>query len=364
MLRAAREAKGLSYQIIAKTTKIREPILIALEDETYDMLPAPVYVRGLLRTLARHLCLDADTLLRMYEAAVPQAKALPPADSPSQPKLPVSQATPVDANSTTQTPTNSSKPKWVLPASLRAKHPLARPAPQEPAPPEPIANSRAMIPPPTAQTLKPIIQQRAKQPSFKSHVKLNWRMISVVATAVVALGLCGAYWGNLMQGQFSTVPAPTASSSAPSFFVTATLPPLAPAAPAVVPVPTDTPMPTPTLDAATPAPNSSAFTVQLDISDRTWVRIEVDGGEAFEGILNVGDTKTFTARKSVTMRAGNAGGVKVSVNGQAPSALGNSGDVVDKQWSINAQGTLVLTTPTWIKPPFTPTPTATVTPKP
>ncbi len=366
LLRAAREAKGLSYREVAKTTKIREHILIALEDETYDMLPAPVYVRGLLRTLARHLSLDAEALLCLYEKAVPQAKGVSPVETPSKPRLPVV-ARPMPAQTTSESEATSSsshisKPQWTLPASLRAERSSTPLAQQAPAPPEPISDSRALVPYPNAQKMKPIIKQRAKQPSFKAPVKLNWRMVGIAAAAMVTLGLCGAYWGNFMQGSFGAAAAPTSATPTTHFSVMATATARAPAASPATPAPTDTPLPTPTPDPPTPTSNTAALSIKLDIVERTWLRIEVDGNDAFEGILNNGDTKTFTARKSVTMRAGNAGGVKVSVNGQAPTTLGGSGDVVDKQWSVNAQGTFALTTPTWVKPPFTPTPT--ITPQP
>ena len=75
LLRERREARGFSLQSVASSTKIREHILVALESGTYDCLPAPVFVRGFLRTLARHLGLDADELLALYVAAVPQSVA-------------------------------------------------------------------------------------------------------------------------------------------------------------------------------------------------------------------------------------------------------------------------------------------------
>ena len=75
LLRERREAKGFSLQSVSSTTKIREHILVALECGAYDCLPAPVFVRGFLRTLARQLGLDAEELLALYVAAVPQSVA-------------------------------------------------------------------------------------------------------------------------------------------------------------------------------------------------------------------------------------------------------------------------------------------------
>src|SRR5207302_8938973 len=74
LLRDAREAKGLSPQDIFNATKIRSNVLDALEAEDYGNLPAPVYVRGLLRTLSKPLELNAAALLALYEMAVPDGR--------------------------------------------------------------------------------------------------------------------------------------------------------------------------------------------------------------------------------------------------------------------------------------------------
>jgi hypothetical protein len=106
-LRQAREARGLSIQAVSGTTKIREHILIALETDSYDELPAPVFVRGFLRTLARHLRLNADELLALYAAAVPQEAA------PAEP--PVAEITPLELPAIKPGP---ALPGWLNPSSV------------------------------------------------------------------------------------------------------------------------------------------------------------------------------------------------------------------------------------------------------
>jgi cytoskeleton protein RodZ len=106
-LRQAREARGLSIQAVSGTTKIREHILIALETDSFDELPAPVFVRGFLRTLARYLRLNPEELLGLYAAAVPQEVA------PAAP--PVAEVTPVELPAIT---TGPALPRWLSPSSL------------------------------------------------------------------------------------------------------------------------------------------------------------------------------------------------------------------------------------------------------
>jgi cytoskeleton protein RodZ len=73
-LRNAREAKGLSLEAVEERTRIRAAYLRALEDETFERLPGPAYVKGFLRTYATALGLDPAPLL---EALPPEPTATP-----------------------------------------------------------------------------------------------------------------------------------------------------------------------------------------------------------------------------------------------------------------------------------------------
>jgi cytoskeleton protein RodZ len=57
-LRAAREARGLTYEAVAAELRIRVVILTAIEEERHDALPERVYLLGFLRTYARFLGID------------------------------------------------------------------------------------------------------------------------------------------------------------------------------------------------------------------------------------------------------------------------------------------------------------------
>ncbi|MGE0601397.1 MAG: helix-turn-helix domain-containing protein [Dehalococcoidia bacterium] len=62
-LRSTRERRGLSIDQVAQDTRISPRFLEALEAEQFDELPAPVYVRGFLRSYANYLRLEAQPLL-------------------------------------------------------------------------------------------------------------------------------------------------------------------------------------------------------------------------------------------------------------------------------------------------------------
>ncbi len=61
-LRAAREARGLSYEAVTAELRIRTVTLAAIEREDHAALPERVYLLGLLRTYARFLGLDPATV--------------------------------------------------------------------------------------------------------------------------------------------------------------------------------------------------------------------------------------------------------------------------------------------------------------
>jgi cytoskeleton protein RodZ len=62
-LRSTRERRGLSIDQVAQDTRISPRFLEALEAEQFNELPAPVYVRGFLRSYANYLQIEAQPLL-------------------------------------------------------------------------------------------------------------------------------------------------------------------------------------------------------------------------------------------------------------------------------------------------------------
>jgi hypothetical protein len=67
-LRAARRARKLSIDDIARATKIAPVVLRAIEDNAFDHVPPGVFARGFLRAYAREVGLDAESLVRRYRA--------------------------------------------------------------------------------------------------------------------------------------------------------------------------------------------------------------------------------------------------------------------------------------------------------
>jgi cytoskeleton protein RodZ len=101
--------------------------------------------------------------------------------------------------------------------------------------------------------------------------------------------------------------------------------------PTVTALPTNTPTPLPPTDTPTPI-IYGGVTVELQIKQPSWVQILVDDVKTFEGILQPGESKNWTGQNRVAIRAGNAGGVEVIVNGINRGPMGSEGQVVDQIW--------------------------------
>ena len=68
-LRRQREAREISLREIAEASKISLRYLEALEEDHFDVLPAPVFARGFLREYSKIVGLDADEVVNNYLAA-------------------------------------------------------------------------------------------------------------------------------------------------------------------------------------------------------------------------------------------------------------------------------------------------------
>ena len=67
-LREARRARGLDLDDVFRETKIRPRYLAAIEEERWDVLPAPAYARAFVRTYAAMVDLDPDELIAQLDA--------------------------------------------------------------------------------------------------------------------------------------------------------------------------------------------------------------------------------------------------------------------------------------------------------
>ena len=67
LLKTAREKLDLTQKDIATQLNLQTNTITALENDDNEKLPVPTYVRGYIRSYARIVNLDADTLIKLYE---------------------------------------------------------------------------------------------------------------------------------------------------------------------------------------------------------------------------------------------------------------------------------------------------------
>lgn len=77
LLREERERAGLTVEAMADKLNLRRGFLLALEEDRFDALPGPTFVRGYLRNYARALKLDEKRVLALFEACLPQRAPTP-----------------------------------------------------------------------------------------------------------------------------------------------------------------------------------------------------------------------------------------------------------------------------------------------
>lgn len=130
-------------------------------------------------------------------------------------------------------------------------------------------------------------------------------------------------------------PAATPASPTP----TAGASPVATSSLAPSPAATVRPSPSPgatTAPAAVPSadvsPSPQTLSVEFVIQERSWVEIRSGGRLVFEGLMRAGQRRTVSGT-TVEVTAGNAGGVRVFVNGADRGTLGERGMVVSKTFN-------------------------------
>jgi cytoskeleton protein RodZ len=82
-----------------------------------------------------------------------------------------------------------------------------------------------------------------------------------------------------------------------------------------------------------PATPAARHQLAIRLTQRSWLRVTVDGTTAVEGIFPAGTTRTFTGNVA-DVRAGNAGGVQVSVDGRPSAPMGKEGDVTEQRYTL------------------------------
>ena len=258
ILRQVREEKGLTLEQAEEKTKIRRKYIEALENEKYEVLPGPVYVRAFIRTYAKYLDLNGDLLVQELPRDLGDARITSEDVEEKKPEV------------------QESKMRDIL------------------------AKRRAVRKTADKETESEIIPSKIR------------KYLTVAVGAIIIIGLL---WGisYKISGPLMAEKPNSVEQLKPDNKDKAT-------------------------EHNQEQKNMQKVVLKLNVtSDKSWMRVKVDGSTAFEGILEEGQSKNFTANDHMIVRLGNSGAVQVYVNGKNFGYLGKIGTVedftVDKQFS-------------------------------
>ncbi len=201
----AREARGLTVEDAERDTRISRRYLQALESENFEIIPAPVYARGFLRSYSQYLGLDPAEMLSLFpgddDAPTPviggprggQSGNVGVATPPGQQKP--TMKTPLSGQS-------AARPQWNKPGRSGSKEPPmpkrpAARAPQEPLRPTPPSHGEYEIggtmpaPPPPPVAREPMIGVDIGVPvparNLNSDPAAQRRNLTVIGVAVTVI---------------------------------------------------------------------------------------------------------------------------------------------------------------------------------
>lgn len=297
LLREAREAKGLSLAEAHEGTRINTRFLEALENGQYDLLPTQVHIKGYLRNYARFLDLDPEPLLTRYELN-----------------------------------------QGVRPARTAAF------------PEETIDSNQPISPVEDQPFFDPVNVDLSR--GGKRGLGSSQRWIIIIAL-VISLALIGNRFIPLITGNGDGSEAITNgiqeavsnltngenSEGAEDPTPGATLVPLS--GDVITSTSRNDPIRLPTLTPTRPSlpATMESILLRLDITERTWMQVTIDGEVVFEGLARHGDEPyQWEALEQAQLLSGNAAGIFVTVNDVELGKLGGRGDVVDETWTSTGEG--------------------------
>jgi cytoskeleton protein RodZ len=290
-LRQQRESKKISLKEVAKSTKVREHILKAIEEDQHHLLPPTTYVKGFLLSYAKYLGLNPKDVLVSYKKALKGEPFTPPSTQPTKPE--------------------------------RKFPPQRPPKPESKIPPPPPPKSKEETPlPPSAKPREEIPRRHPSKP--KQKILRNRKQTWVVGGAIVA-SLIVFYFFSPYPSKPPIEPVPEKPPVAPSPPVTATTSiqegkpvveekrPLAPSLP---------------VTATTSVPEKKPLSLQLKAIEETWVSLQVDDQSEKEMTFKPGEGISLQASNRIRILIGNAGGLELILDGKRLDKFGKSGEVL------------------------------------
>jgi len=195
--------------------------------------------------------------------------------------------------------------------------PVAEPEPAVAVAPVPVeAAANEFVPgrwePEEAEPVAAPVAARGPRAPRAAHVG-----VVLAALAVLAVGVL--LWRS--SSDPVAAPPPSEAASAPS--------PSVAAGPAAAPVQTPAAVPAP----AAPAGPPRALTIEFVTLRPVWARITVDGKRAFEREFPANQRLPLGADRTIAVRAGDAGAIRLIVDGRDQGVLGKDGQIYNRTFT-------------------------------
>ena len=291
-LRQEREKRKITLEDISTSTKIGTRMLQALEEEKFAQLPGGIFNKGFVRAYARVVGLDEDQTVADYLEAS--------GDAP---------------------------------------------------PVKPETGSREN---PRENTRESALREEENNNHLETRVEVTSRQLpwGIFAVVLLVIALALSLWSRRRheQERLAEHPAPAVETSSPQV-----TPATSPGGPSVLPSPVSANINSSTTAASTllngksssaaappsqlnqaTAPGPGEFTVVVKAREESWLSVSADGKSAGSELLAAGTERTFRGRREVTVKAGNAGGLDVLLNGKKLDIRADFGEV--KTVTIGANG--------------------------
>jgi cytoskeleton protein RodZ len=316
-LREAREKRGLSLSQVEESTRIRRAFLEALEEERFDDLPGDVYARGFIRNYAHFLGLEPEGLIGAYRKATGIAPTHIPQvlDQPllhhSLRRAWVIALLVLVAIATLALAAWYAYGRFDIPTAFQGVIKSLQ---------GPLATS---VPSPLPTTRVPTLTQPTATPGMPSPQPTT--EVRAIPTSTSTSSPTWTPERPTNTPIMTTTPVTSTSSvrATPTERATAT------------PTITSTLVATPTSTLAQPTPGTGDIRVEGQVLAKTYLEVTADGQRIYTGLLDKGDTRSWAAQRTIMFLVGNAGGIKLIVNGVEAASLGAEGEVVTVTYNLD-----------------------------
>ncbi|HAA09695.1 MAG: helix-turn-helix domain-containing protein [Syntrophomonadaceae bacterium] len=138
-------------------------------------------------------------------------------------------------------------------------------------------------------------------------------------------------WGNIIAGVIFLVLAVWIGNYIVGYIADRSIQEVEPPGPGIEQPVDETPEPDP---GTTPPPVTKTPVAQLELktTQPCWLLVVVDGETEYTGTLPAGEEKTFEGKELIYIKAGNAGGLEITFNGEEQGTLGAPGEVKESEF--------------------------------